>query len=444
MTNAAEDRLHRDHRVIRQLAGDSASPWPGTLLCLPSGETAVAVDADALGTHWHGWAADPGGHVLAPTDILRRSDGHDVLLPVCIERLTDFLDRRGGLDLSAGEGVTLAVSLLRGAAELSSAADAAGAWWLTEAGRPVFATDTRGAGHREATADLLRRIAREVPVLEEALIDAAAALDEGRRGRALERAEAALFAVAEPTALATTTFGPRRARHRPVGASDEVTEESPSPRAAWPFDLSRHLDAEWADVVSRATTGVWRALRSPREGRRRPWLLAGGLACAILVGGLVWPSGPPGTATAETSAAAPSVTAVPSATPGASAAIEDSGGGEGTEAAPGAAGADDVPAVENQASGDLVSVASALLTARTACAGEPTCLADVVEIPGSGFPPGVADLAQPERTVSLLDEFGGAAVLRIDPVGGGAPQLMVVVQIDGRWLLRDVYDVAVQ
>ena len=46
--------------------------------------------------------------------------------------------------------------------------------------------------------------------------------------------------------------------------------------------------------------------------------------------------------------------------------------------------------------------------------------------------------------MTLLDEFGGAAVLRVEAAGGAPPQLVVIVRADGRWLLRDVYDVAQQ
>ncbi len=436
MTSAADVRLQRGIRVIRQMAGDAESPWPGALICLPSGETAVAVDSDVLGDGWRGWSAAPAGHVLAPVDIVRRSDGHDVLLPVCAERLADFLDRRGGLDLSAGEGVTLAVSLLRGVAELSTDAGARGTWWLTDAGRPVFATDTSSSGVHDVTADLLRRIALDVPALAEVLTGAVEALADGRRGRVLERAEAALFAVAEPTALATTTFGPKRVRDRSVLESDPLGVGSPPERGPWPLALFRHLDAEWADVVSRATTGVWRAVRTPRPGRRRPWLVAGGLACVIIVGGLLWPTGRTGTATAEPSTPSPAASSEPSPThtdapPDAEDAVGDVGGA-------GASAAEGAPP-------DLVSVTGALLTARAACEAEPSCLAGVLETPSSEFPPGVADFTEAERSVALLDEFGGAAVLRVEPVGrAGAPQLVVVVQIDGRWLLRDVYDIAEQ
>ena len=429
MTNAADVRLQRGYRVIRQMTGDAESPWPGALICLPSGETGVAVDADVLGDEWRGWTADPAGHVLAPADILRRSDGHDVLLPVCPERLTDFLDRRGGLDLSVGEGVNVAVSLLRGVAELSAESGARGTWWLTDAGRPLFATDTSNSGLHEVTAGLLQRVALDVPALADVLAGAVEALAEGRRGRVLERLEAALFSVAEPTALATMTFGPKRVRDRPVLEGDSP-EVGPPERAPWPLALFSHLDAEWADVVSRATTGVWRALRTPRPGRRRPWLVAGGLAGVIIVGGLLWPTGQTGTATAETSTPSPAASSAPSPTATGAPAVAEDPVGESTGDA---------------AQSDLASLTEALLTARTACEADPTCLAGVVETPAAAFPPGAADYDQAERSVALLDEFGGAAVLRVEPVGrDGAPQLVVVVQIDGRWLLRDVYDIAEQ
>ena len=78
----------------------------------------------------------------APVDIVRRADGHDVALPVCTERLSDFLTRRAATPLSAGERLTLAVSVARGVHELAAGGtDAAcpGTWWLTEAGQPMLA-----------------------------------------------------------------------------------------------------------------------------------------------------------------------------------------------------------------------------------------------------------------------------------------------------------------
>ena len=61
------------------------------------------------------------------------------------------------------------------------------------------------------------------------------------------------------------------------------------------------------------------------------------------------------------------------------------------------------------------------------------------------LPPGVVDLPAAERTLTMLDEFGGAAVLRVDANADGQPfQFVVVVRRDAQWLVRDVMDVADQ
>ena len=47
--------------------------------------------------------------------------------------------------------------------------------------------------------------------------------------------------------------------------------------------------------------------------------------------------------------------------------------------------------------------------------------------------------------MTLLDDFGGAAVLRVEPVTAGpVAQLVLVICTDGKWLLRDVHDIAEQ
>ena len=69
----------------------------------------------------------------------------------------------------------------------------------------------------------------------------------------------------------------------------------------------------------------------------------------------------------------------------------------------------------------------------------------MLETVDAPFPGGVVDLTAAERTVTLLDEFGGAAVLRVEASASAAsPQLVVIVRTDDRWLLRDVYDVPEQ
>lgn len=97
------------------------------------------------------------------------------------------------------------------------------------------------------------------------------------------------------------------------------------------------------------------------------------------------------------------------------------------------------------ASTDLAAITADLLTARSACGQDESCLGKVQESRGARFPSGVVDLPADERTVALLDEFGGAAVLRAEASGSDAtPQLVVIVRTDERWLLRDVYDVPKQ
>ena len=405
-------------------------------MCTPDGDTTVAVDAAILGADWAGWGADPAGHLLAPVDVIRRAAGHDVLLPVCTERLEDFLARRSaGAELSIGEAVTIAVSLLRGLTELPPASTGVcGTWWLTDAGRPVAATGTGTASLEEQTATHLRELAADAPSLAAVLADAAAAMtDARRRARELERAETAIFAVADPLALATTTFGPRRARDRAaIHTLVEAEGAAPAP-PSWIHSLARHLDADWADLVSRTTTGIWRSLRTPRPGRRRPWLLACGLAGVLLAGGLLWPTGGAGPATAEVSTES---TPVASSDPAASRTPDEAVSDE-TVAEEGST-PETLPLTEPV---DLAAIATELLDARRACSDDAECLAGVLESSGAAFPGGVVDLSAEQRTVALLDEFGGAAVLRAEASAADAqPQLVVIVRTDRGWLLREVYD----
>jgi hypothetical protein len=438
VTHDADERLRRGFRVIRLIDGGAETPWPGALVCDADGVTSLAVDADILGDDWAGWEAVPEGHVLAPVDMLRRTGGHDVLLPVCTERVDDFVDRRlaDGVALTAGEAVTVAVSLLRGVTELSTRrATVRGSWWLTDAGRPVFAADGGAATTERATADILHRLVRHVPDLEAVLVAVADIVGDTRdRTRDLVRAEEELFALASPAALATTTFPTRSARAPSSTASSPsggLADAEPPRPLAW--SLARHLDADWADLVSRSTTAVWRALRRPSStGRGKPWIVAACLAGIVMTGGLLWPAGTDAPATAETAPnMPPDVTSVAAEPPAAA-----------TPPAPTETPADDPPA-EAVTTDDLAAVTDALLAGRAGCEGDGECLDAFTEDPHAPFASGVVDLPGTERTLTLLDEFGGVAVLRADAPDKPS-QLVVIVRIDGRWLLRDVHDVAEQ
>ena len=151
-----EGPLAGPYRAIRAVRAREDGPWPGVLVRTAAGDAFVLVDADVLGAQWRGWDAPADGHVLAPVDIARRVDGHDVVLPVCAERLEEFVRRRATrMPLSAGEAVTLGVSVLRGCAQIANAPGTTGEWWLDDAGRPVLATDAATQRALDAAAAIL-------------------------------------------------------------------------------------------------------------------------------------------------------------------------------------------------------------------------------------------------------------------------------------------------
>ncbi|WP_345802604.1 hypothetical protein AAIB33_05785 [Microbacterium sp. AZCO] len=439
------DPLLDAYRIMRRLDGPPDAPYAGLLAHDAAMGASVLVEADALGEDWLGWRASPNGHLLGPLDIVRTGDGHVVALPVCTERLDDFLARRVDAPLSDGERLTLAVSLLRGSAEAAALQDEGclGTWWLAEGGLPVFASIAGGDEISSATDTLLDHLARGAGhPLAAALGEAREVAAEPRRlARSLARLEDLLFSTASPEALAITVFAPRRVRHEGSlgerSAPADAADAEPRRRTLL-SQLAGHVDADLADALSQATTAVWRRFRrdgAEPAGRRRPLLVAGIAAAVVVLGGLLWPTGAAGPATAQSGSKA---TAPSSSTPDpvVSTTAEDA---QTPPAAPDEE-AGQTPAAADEAS--LESVVDALLTARTACGEDPGCLAPLLENPSSALPPGAIDLPSSGRSVTLLDEFGGAAVLRVAPDGAaGTAQLVVIVRRDEKWVLRDVHDV---
>ncbi|MFV4914984.1 hypothetical protein PFZ49_16025, partial [Microbacterium lacticum] len=109
--------------------------------------------------------------------------------------------------------------------------------------------------------------------------------------------------------------------------------------------------------------------------------------------------------------------------------------------------------------GDLEEAARQIVRAVAACTPEPESCAvpreDATAAPLSGL---VTSPTEP--VITLVDEYGGVAVFRLEPAaagtepptepteaeatGSGAAQILVLVSVDGKWLIRDVYDVADQ
>ncbi|MCW3494587.1 hypothetical protein [Microbacterium sp. SSM24] len=448
-----EDLLTSPYRAVRPIVAPGDGPWAGMLTSLPSGERGVLVDAEVLGAGWGGWNAVPEGHVLGPLDVVRIPGGHEIILPVCPETLEGFIMRRqaSAAPLTGGEAVTIGVSLLRGSVDLLGRDAVAGQWWLTDAGRPVFATDAAPSLFRDDTLAVLGALARAVPH-PSAWAGAADAVSAPRPSAAeLDRAEVELFTIADPVALDLTTSA-LRSGILPAVRNDPVGSQEREPRRALWESLARHIDADLADVVSRATTSVWRRARGARRERRRaPLLVGAGIAAAVLCVGLMWPEGEGSVATAEgagsagtTPVAQPTVASTASGTevvpgPGSQSdsvgAAPDSGTGSGSGSDPSAGSGTDE---------DLEAGTSALLERLDRCGDDGDCIAELAMDGSAGRLQPAAAPAE-RRKLVLLDDFGGMAVLRVDDSAEKVPaQLVVIALEDGEWLLRDIQDAAQQ
>jgi hypothetical protein len=428
MSTVMTPLLQTPYRPIRPVAAGQDAPWPGMLVSLPAGGLGVAVDASLLPAEWWGWQSAQTDHVLTPIDIARRTDGHDVILPAFSGPLGGAIDRRR-TGIATGEAVTVAVSILRGLAALGGERlDHRGEWWLTLDSRPVLVTDVGETTAVDASVGVLRALSR---ALGHDLADRAAQTVAGSRlsEAALESLERALFAVAAPMPFAE---GDAVGLHAPGPRDDDVIssrEAAADGSGGRPLldRLARHVDADLADLLSRTTTDVWRRLRAPRSGgRRRPLIVASVVAAGVMLGGVMWPAGGSAVAGGERAGEAG-----PSSAP--TVAVEPSGSALGVHEGTAAAGSSD-PAAQP----DLAAVTAELLDARIRCGGAAACLTDVAVAPDREFEAGVIDLDVPGRTITLLDEFGGVAVLRVE--AADEPAQLVVIQFQqDRWLLRDAY-----
>lgn len=210
--------------------------------------------------------------------------------------------------------------------------------------------------------------------------------------------------------------------------------------------------------------------RSPRDGRggaaggqepevrgrrRAPLLIAAAVGGAVLLGGLLWPE--PDSRAAEAVAPTPAATvrtdgaASPGADPESAGAVSEATTAPSDGAAPPAA-----PSAQTAPSsdGDLEAAARQIVRALSACAsgatGADVACAALREDPAAAPPAGLVATA-PDAQITLVDEYGGVAVFRVEPpegtgnqADGSAAQILVLVSVDGKWLIRDVYDVADQ
>ncbi|WP_121149432.1 hypothetical protein [Microbacterium sp. AG1240] len=393
------------------------SPFDARIAESMDGRSVMLADRAAV-ADLPGWTAQDHAHLLAPVDIVRRSDGHDVVFPLLTESVTQFLQRRedAGAPVTGGEAVTLAVSIVRGlSASLERNECAEGEWWLTDDGRPLL---VEGVGHetaREASARLLGTMAESLPrtrlgaVLSE-LADAARQADAARIDA---ECEDALFGCADPEPLLTEVLGPRRARHL---ATTSETGQATSERSLWQR-LAFHMDADLADTASDAVHAIVRRIRrSP--SRRRAIVIAVVIAGLIAAAGMLWPTDgadiTPGAAPAQQSSAA------------------DAEGGVNPSGSS--------PDEPDPATGDIAAATTELLDRRLAC-GDIACLTRVLEDPARELPAGVIDHSPDDRRATLLDDLGGVVVVRLDSLSGRDTQIITVVDTKDGWRIRDVHDV---
>ncbi|MGJ0388306.1 hypothetical protein [Microbacterium sp. CGR1] len=474
------------HRVIRQLDAEEG-PYAGALVT--RGESvAVQIDCETL-AGWTGWEHAGDEHVAGPIDVVRRHDGHDVLLPWCTERVGAFLGRRSAADVAfaAGELTTMVASLLRGLGELARADGPAvtGDWWLTDDGRPTFVI---GAGDdaRSATRRLIERMQRDCSdrSLGRLLGEIRDGLQKsGERPwmpvRQLERWESELLATAASRPLRRDVHASENARDIDVarrvvpvpgtrreargGGSDRWTDRGLRGAIDRAIEWARHRSEE----CRTAFEGRW-SRRGLKTGRDRPprrekklsdvvagdvgpvprrrgrrLVVAGAAAAVVLGGGLLWPGGATGEPAAGKGRPSPAVSRSAAAPP---------------TAAP-TAPASPIPAAEptDQSTGseDPVVAARALLLAIRHCAETGDLACSVAVAPGaSGIVEALAGAASGEKEAELaeVDEYGDVAVIRVSSIAvigeGPAPQrieqMVVVVQVNEKWLVRDAYDVADQ
>lgn len=442
MPTAANERLLEPYRVVRRVTAGVDAPWPGTLVRLADGRSRVLTDASVFDDSWPGWHASEGGHVLACLDIARRTDGHDVVLPACPRRVADALRRRreARVELTNGERVTIAVSVLRGIAELAriprtlDEASVTGEWWLTDAGRPVLATGLSSDDAVEASTRLLDELAEPSSPVWHDLIETITT--RALTDPAVARLEDELFALARPEPLGDAVLAAPSASWRSEASSTarerSVTTPAEARERGTLFDsLARHVDADVSDLVSRTTTRVWRRWRE--RGTRthgRPWAVAAGVAGLVIAVGAFWPGD------AEPVAAnTPAAEMADVIETGEVVETADTGEAPSLESAPPSEESTSPP---ESADDDHASVLARLLTARDACGSSVECLTEVQTDPRATFSAGPIDRNASDRSVTLLDDFGGVAVLRVD-APDEASQLVVIQRTDDSWLLRDVY-----
>ncbi|WP_243225556.1 hypothetical protein [Microbacterium sp. CIAB417] len=454
------------HRAIRALA-NGEGPWPGTLVsdgdavavwCALNEESEAAID----------WRFAGAEHVAAPFDVARSAEGHGALMPWCTARVPAFLVRRttAAAPLAAGECVTLVISMLRGLREIAdrAGADLRGQWWLTHEGRPLCVPGG-AANAREGVVEVLEQVqqACEDRALRRILSGIAEAVAEAVPTSARVRAwEGELLDYAAPRPLRLDEHPPQAVRGSAAQQLRVVPVEtatrrrrreerhSPLRRAR---DSAAGILARVAGAVPRAAGRGGerhRAAVRPRAGRaepvrprshRRTAVVAAAAAAVVLGVGTLWPTqDDPASEAAETvldASAAPTPSET-SAVPGAEADTTQ-------PPEPGTTTPESETERSAQSEGDRddpVAAVQSILAALDECAANADAGCSQSIAAGSHVSPEDVLRSDAAEDPALVDDYGDLAVIRLG--SADVAQMLVLVRQDGKWLVRDVYDVADQ
>ncbi|MFT4260182.1 MAG: hypothetical protein QM568_11230, partial [Microbacterium sp.] len=207
------------------------------------------------------------------------------------------------------------------------------------------------------------------------------------------------------------------------------------------------------------------ATAAATTGRRVPKLLVAGLAAgAVVVGGVLWPGGETGqTPGASSATVAPTSSSQQEASsetaPSATAPSDADGPPESDVVAdPGAAPADPTSAPERAADEatvgaeeDPVKAAEALLSRLAQCRRDEDAVCPEAVAEGSaGVVDALGAFDEKKTTVDLVDSYGDVAVVRLSRGSADADAenpdefMLVLVRLEEKWLVRDVYGVADQ
>jgi len=424
------------YRPIRRISPPEA-PLDGVLAAVGERRVLLADVAVAAGAVFAARGRAPQ-HLLAPRDVVRRADGHDLELPWCRERVTRLLDARiaQGRPLAGGEIVTLAVSVLRGTCEAwddigPEREPMPGRWWLDDEGRPLFAPRPDGGQIAREAEDLLEQAAAHTRdrVMLRLLGQTREALQRPRRlWRLIGPLEDALLEAFASRGIEQPDARPaRRAMldEAEIGAAEAFR---PPTRGALTAMSESFAGAALADLLGETLDRVRGAVRrvatgASEGGRRLPLMLGAAVAAAVLGGGLLWPSDmPPADARAPGSGGSSPASGTPAPAPAA------------TTPTP-----TPIPTPAQRPTAhreDASAAGERLRTAIVDCAahGDPLC--ELVREPGAeAIDDGVLAALAEAGTTRLLDDYGDVAVLRADgPEGRSA--LLQIVRLDGHWMLR--------